>query len=73
MESFVSEVRQLSSLASNSRIVQIRDHAVSHDTLHVMILMELAAADVSSLLRQMRGGGGVRRREREKWRSAVVL
>lgn len=48
LEEFAKEAQNLEKLRGHSNIVQIRDHTIIRKSLHVLILMELAACDLQS-------------------------
>ena len=52
LEEFAKEAENLEKLRGHANIVQIRDHSIMHSTLHVVILMELAACDLQHFFRR---------------------
>ena len=54
LEDFAKEVDNFRKLRGSANIVQIRDHTLMWRTLHLVILMELGACDLQTLLKRFR-------------------
>ena len=53
LEEFAKEADNLEKLSGHPHIVQIRDHTILRESLHVVILMELAACDLHTLFQRV--------------------
>ena len=53
LDEFAKEAENLEKLRGHSNIVQIRDHTIMRTSLHVVILMELAACDLHTFFSRM--------------------
>lgn len=68
LENLCKEVDNLKSLNGKAGCVQLRDHAISEDSMHVIILMELGACDLAEFLKKGQPAGG----SAPSWRSLDV-
>ena len=59
LEEFKKEAENLEKLRNQTNIVQIRDHSILRSSLHVVILMELAACDLQTLFEHVSSSSGM--------------